>query len=131
MGRAVYVRFTPLPVADQDRAIAFYTEALGFRVAEDRAYQDGWRWITLEIPGAQTKIFLSRKPRGQSADGVPSLVLTVEDVFEKHRELKERGVVFTQEPTRAPWDEREVFAVLRDSEGNLVMLGTESREESR
>ena len=57
----MYVRFAELPVVDQDRAVKFYTEKLGFRVAQDRPYQEGWRWITLEIPGAQTKILLTRK----------------------------------------------------------------------
>lgn len=120
----MYVRFTELPVVDQDRAVAFYTEKLGFRVAQDRSYQEGWRWITLEIPGAQTKILLTRRTEEEARDGVPSLVLTVDDVSKMYEELKEKDVVFTSEPTAAPWDDGEVFAVLRDSEGNLVMLGS-------
>lgn len=119
----MYVRFVELPVVDQDRAVAFYTEKLGFRVAQDRPYQEGWRWITLEIPGAQTKVLLTRRTEEEARDGVPSLVLTVDDVPKRYREINAKGVVFTTEPTSAPWDESEVFAVLQDSEGNLVMLG--------
>lgn len=123
----MYVRFTELPVVDQDRAVAFYTEKLGFRVAQDRPYHEGWRWITLQIPGSQTKILLTRKTAETARDGVPSLVLTVDDVFQSYRQLKEKGVLFTTEPTDAPWDGREVFAVFQDSEENLVMIGTEGR----
>lgn len=123
----MYVRFIELPVVDQDRAMAFYTEKLGLRIAQDRPYQEGWRWITLEIPGSQTKILLTRKTDQTARDGVPSLVLTVDDVLQTYQQIKEKGVVFTTEPTTAPWDEGEVFAVFQDSEGNLVMIGTEGR----
>lgn len=121
----MYIRFTELPVVDQDRAVKFYKEKLGFRVADDRGYKEGWRWITLEIPGAQTKILLTRKNDGDERNGVPSLVLTVDDVVKIHDDLKAKGVEFTTEPTGADWDESEVLAVFKDSEGNLVMLGTE------
>lgn len=122
--KLVYVRFTELPVIDQDRAVAFYTEKLGLRVAQDSPYQEGWRWITLEIPDAQTKILFTRKAGDEGTDA-PSLVLTVDDVVRSYEEIKEKGVVFTTAPTQAPWNPEEVFAVLRDSEGNLVMLGSE------
>ena len=120
----MYVRFAELPVADQDRAIAFYTENLGFRVVRDTPYEeDGWRWVILEIPGAQTKILLSRRPNTEG--DVPSLVLTVDDVHRWYEELKAKGVSFKTGPSRAMWNDAEVYAVLRDSEGNLVMLGSD------
>lgn len=119
-----YVRFVELPAVDQERAVKFYTEKLGFRVAQDREYKEGWRWVSLEIPEAQTKILLTQKS-GETRD-VPSLVLTVDDVYASYRELKEKGVEFTTGPDEAPWDGGEVFAVFRDSEGNLVMIGSEN-----
>lgn len=121
----MHVRFTELPVVDQDRAVKFYTENLGFRVVQDRPYLEGWRWITLEVPGGQTKILFSRKDAAANND-VPSLVLTVDDVPGISEAMKKRGVVFTTEPTTAPWDEREIYAVFQDSENNLVMIGSES-----
>ncbi len=127
----LYVRFAELPVADQDRAVSFYTEKLGFRVAEDVPYRDGWRWIELEIPGAQTKILLTRKSDNEggkareAGDGAPRLVLNVDDVYALHRELKEKGVDFAAEPTVGTWGGGEVFAMFWDSEDNLVMVGTE------
>jgi len=117
-----YVRFVELPAIDQRRAVQFYTEKLGFRVAQDMEYKEGWRWVSLEIPGAQTKILLTRSS-GTSRD-YPSLVLTVDDVHQTYRELKEKGVEFTDEPDQAPWNSAEAYAVFKDSEGNLVMLGS-------
>lgn len=120
----MYVRFVELPVIDQDRAIAFYTETLGLRVAEDMPYGNGWRWVTLAIPGAETKILLTRKADGHSRTS-PQLVLTVHDVEGLYRELKGKGVEFPQELTSASWNPAETYAVLRDSEGNLVMISSD------
>lgn len=120
----MYVRFVELPVVDQDRAVAFYTQKLGLRVAQNEPYEEGWRWITLELPGARTKILLARKNPESVRTDVPSLVLTVDDVYRRYRELREKGVVFTTEPTTAPWNDRETYAVFQDSEGNLVVLGS-------
>ncbi|MGH8655652.1 MAG: VOC family protein, partial [Gammaproteobacteria bacterium] len=48
--------FTSLNSRDQDRAVSFYTEKVGLKVVQDAPYQDGWRWIELEIPGAETRL---------------------------------------------------------------------------
>jgi len=64
------VKFASVPVADQERALAFYTEKLGFRVVTDQPFNDKQRWIELGIPGADTRLVLfqftdSLKPGGQ------------------------------------------------------------------
>src|SRR2546430_15787441 len=64
------VKFASIPVTDQDRAIAFYTEKLGFRLVTDQPFTDEQRWIELGIPGADTRVVLFRfddslKPGGQ------------------------------------------------------------------
>lgn len=75
--------------------------------------------------GLKKRILLTLKTDENVRDGVPSLVLTVDDVFRHYQELTQKGVVFKAEPTTAPWDDGEVYAIFRDSEDNLVMLGTE------
>src|SRR5690606_15757427 len=108
VGLDMFVRFVELPAVDQDRAVRFYTEMLGFRVAEDAAYQDGWRWLLLEIPGAETKILLTKKDAGDNPNSSrPNLALTVDDVEGLYRELKEKGVEFPQELTSASWNPAE------------------------
>jgi predicted enzyme related to lactoylglutathione lyase len=118
-----YVKFKELPVTDQDRAIQFYTKQVGLRVAQDRPYQEGVRWIELEIPDAQTKILFSPRPDEIPTD-IPSLALITDDVRASYEELCAKGVVFTQEPTAAPWNPQEMFALFRDSEGNTVLIST-------
>jgi lactoylglutathione lyase len=116
-----YVKFKELPVAQQERALRFYTEQLGLRVAVDRPYEEGTRWIELELPGAQTRILFVPRADELPAD-TPSLVLLTADVQASYDVLRAKGVVFTQAPTTASWNSQELFALFRDSEGNLVLI---------
>src|SRR4029077_7690305 len=52
------MKFVSIPVTDQDRALAFYTEKLGFRVVTDQPYDATQRWIELGVPGADTGVVL-------------------------------------------------------------------------
>ena len=52
------VKFVSIPVTEQDRALAFYTEKLGFRVVTDQPFDGKQRWIELGIPGADTRVVL-------------------------------------------------------------------------
>ena len=54
------VKFVSIPVEDQDRALAFYTEKLGFSLLTDQPFDANQRWIESQIPGAQTGIALFR-----------------------------------------------------------------------
>jgi predicted enzyme related to lactoylglutathione lyase len=117
-----YVKFASLPVHDQDRALAFYRDRLGFKVAQDSPFMEGWRWIELAIPGARTRIWFSRRPDTTPAEE-PTMILMTRDVRATYSELAAKGVEFTQPPTEAGWSPGEVFALFRDSEGNLIMLG--------
>lgn len=118
-----HVKFAGLPVSDQDRAVAFYRDVMGLTLAADQHYGSGWRWIEFEVPGSPTKILFEK--RANEAPGEqPSLILVVSDVDAAFRELSGRNVVFDQDPIDAPWSPKERYALLRDSEGNLVMLGS-------
>lgn len=118
-----FVKFAELPVADQDRALNFYTEKLGLQVAQDAPYKDGWRWIELSVPGAETRIMLTQQT-GEAKSDTPRLVFISDDVDATYRKLSARGVVFTKEPTKAPWNPGQTFAQLRDSEGNGIVITT-------
>lgn len=119
-----HVKFSGLPVSDQDRATAFYRDVMGLTLATDQQYGSGWRWIEFEVAGSPTRVLFER--RANEAPGEqPSLVLVVADVDAAYGELKSRGVVFDQEPIDAPWAPKERYALLRDSEGNLVMIGSD------
>jgi predicted enzyme related to lactoylglutathione lyase len=117
-----HVKFANLPVTDQDRALAFWRDRLGLAVATDEAYGEGWRWIELELPGAETRLVFTRRP-DETPSAEPDLILICDDVDESFRDLMAKGVAFTQDPSDAPWRAGERYALFRDSEGNLVMLG--------
>lgn len=118
-----HVKFSSLPVTNQDRAIAFYRDVLGLALAADQQYGSGWRWIELEVAGSPTRILFERRTNEQPGEQ-PVLVLVVESVDDAYVRLAAKGVVFDQPPIDAPWAPRERYALLRDSEGNLVMIGS-------
>ena len=110
------IKFASIPVADQDRALKFYTEKLGFRVITDSPFNDEQRWIELGISGSDAKIVLFTPEEHRDRIGTASHVtFWSSDVPKTYAELKARGVEFTGEPQAAEWGS---FAVFTDSEGN-------------
>jgi predicted enzyme related to lactoylglutathione lyase len=115
------VKFVSIPVADQDRALAFYTEKLGFRVATDQPFDGKQRWIELAIPGADTGVVLFRVNEGPQPGGFMNMSLWTDDVRSTAKTLKERGVEFVAEPKKEEWG---VSAIFKDSEGNRFVLSS-------
>lgn len=116
------VKFVSIPTHDQDRALAFYTEKLGFRLITDQPFVPGQRWIELGIGHSETRLVLFTPPGEEDKGGVRfSGALACDDVEATHRQLTERGVSFEAPPTRQPWG---MFAVMRDSEGNRFVLSS-------
>lgn len=116
------IKFLGIPVRDQDRALKFYTEKLGFRVLTDQAFSEKQRWIELSIPGAETGIVLFT-PDGQE-ERIGSFVNTsweVDDIDKTYSELQSKGVEFAGPPQKQPWG---TFLMLKDSEGNQIVLSS-------
>ena len=116
------IKFLGIPVRDQDRALRFYTEKLEFRVLTDQEFSDTQRWIELSIPGAETGIVLFT-PDGHQ-DRIGTFVNTsweVDNVEKTYNELLARGVEFASSPQKQPWG---TFAIMKDSEGNQVVLAS-------
>ena len=122
------VEVVGLYVRDQDEALAFYVEQLGFRVHTDVRNGD-YRWLTVQHPDQpsfQLGLFTPGPPvldaetaqtlRAMVAKGaMPPLVLNVDDCRAAYERLRTRGVEFTQEPV----DRYEnVDAGFRDPSGN-------------
>ena len=78
--RITHIGTVIVPVADQDAALAFYRDALGFEVRIDGAFSDGQRWIEVAPPGGQTSIALV--PDG--ASGGVEISLATEDAEADH-----------------------------------------------
>jgi predicted enzyme related to lactoylglutathione lyase len=114
------IKFLGIPVRDQERALAFYTDKLGFRILTDQDFSPTQRWIELSIPGAETGIVLFT-PEGHE-DRIGTFVNTsweVESIDKAYEELLARGVEFTGPPEKQPWGN---FVIMKDSEGNQLCL---------
>jgi predicted enzyme related to lactoylglutathione lyase len=117
------IKFVNIPVADQARALAFYTEKLGFTVATNQAMgPSGQRWIELKIPGAETRVSLFTPPGQEDRVGtfVP-LSLWADDIDGTYETLRARGVEFVAPPKKESWGTSVIF---KDSEGNQLHLGS-------
>jgi predicted enzyme related to lactoylglutathione lyase len=116
------IKFVSVPVHDQDRALAFYTNALGFTVATDQPFGETQRWIELKIPGADTRLVLFT-PDGHEdrIGGAQPLTFLSANVEATYAELRARGVEFLAGPDTQPWG---TYATFKDSEGNQFVLSS-------
>jgi predicted enzyme related to lactoylglutathione lyase len=115
------VKFVSIPVRDQDKALAFYTEKLGFEILTDQPFGPQ-RWIELKIPGAQTGVVLFTPPGHEDRIGsFTSISFTCDDVDKTYAELTARGVEFVQPPKKESWGTSAIF---KDPDGNSFVLGT-------
>ncbi|HKA90976.1 MAG TPA: VOC family protein [Haliangiales bacterium] len=91
-------------VHDQDEALRFYTERLGFDKRDDVTMGD-FRWLTVVPRGGDVAIVLQRAVDGRAAQvgKGTTWVLQVDDVLRTYEELLARGVKFRGEPSRQPW----------------------------
>ena len=121
------IHFQSIPVVDQDRALAFYTQNLGFEVHTDVPYSDGWRWIFLTLPGAETRLHFATRD-DISITGKPALCLVCDSVDDEAEKLRANGVEITNGPDDAPWQPGIRWLMVRDSEDNMILL--ESFKES-
>ena len=122
------IELTSLFVDDQRKALAFYTDVLGFVKHHDIPLGDD-SWLTVVSPVAPDGPELLLEPAGHPAvkpfrdalveDGIPSAQFAVDDVHAEHERLSDAGVVFTQPPTDIG---SAVVAVLDDTCGNLVQI---------
>jgi catechol 2,3-dioxygenase-like lactoylglutathione lyase family enzyme len=120
-------------VLDQDSALDFYTNKLGFKTIKDVPMGDGDRWITVsppEQPGFE--IMLSPVTRGifsqETVEALRSLVIkgtfgvglfTCHDIFATYEEMKAKGVEFTKQPKKEFYGTEAMF---KDDSGNWFSL---------
>lgn len=115
-------------VADQAKALAFYTDILGFTVKNDIPMGEH-RWLTLVSPEEPDGVELALEPNAYPAaaafqaklmsDGIPWTSFRVDNVKAEHERLSAAGVAFTQLPTSAG---DYVMATFNDTCGNLIQI---------
>jgi catechol 2,3-dioxygenase-like lactoylglutathione lyase family enzyme len=122
------INVTSVLVDDQAKALAFYTEKLGF-VAKTDVPVGAFRWLTVVGANEPDGVELLLEPDAHPAarefkralveDGIPFTSFEVDDVNATHEDLEARGVRFTQAPNAMG---PVITAVLDDTCGNLIQL---------
>ena len=110
------LKFVSIPVRNQDAALQFYTEKLGFRLTTDQEFSPTQRWIELAIPGAETGVVLFTPLGHEDRVGdFQSMSFWCDDVFATADILRSKGVVFIQEPRKEHWGTSAIFADIDDN----------------
>jgi catechol 2,3-dioxygenase-like lactoylglutathione lyase family enzyme len=122
------IQLTSVMVDDQEKALVFYTDILGF-VKKTEIPVGEFRWLTVVSPDGPDDIELSLEPAGYPfaktfqqelfANGIPATAFAVDDIQAEYDRLGALGVEFTSEPTeQGP----VITAVFNDTCGNLIQL---------
>ncbi|MGA8795768.1 MAG: VOC family protein [Candidatus Cybelea sp.] len=122
------IKLTTVHVDDQEKALRFYTEALGFIKKAD--FSNGpFRWLTVASPedpdGTELQLALNDNPAAKAyqearfAQDQPAVMFFTDDVKGDYERIKSRGAEFTMPPTEVTGS---TIAVLNDTCGNLVQI---------
>ena len=122
------IKLTSIMVDDQDKALRFYTDVLGFEKKHDIPVGE-YRWITVVSTENTGDVELALEPNANPAgrtyqealfaQGIPATAFESSDIHGECARLKEKGVVFTREPADAG---PVILAVFSDTCGNLIQL---------
>lgn len=110
-----------VPVADQDKAIEFYVEKLGFEKRTDVPFGDGNRWVEVAPVGAATTVALVQPMEGQEVGIEARVAFDSTDIEADHAALRERGVDVDAEVMRMGGPVPPMF-FFRDQDGNRLLI---------
>jgi predicted enzyme related to lactoylglutathione lyase len=122
------IKVTTLYVDDQEKALHFYTEVLGFVKKTDFS-QGPYRWLTLASPeepeGTELQLALNNNPAAKAyqeaifQQGQPAFMFFTDDIKSDFERIKARGAEFTMPPTDVT---ASIIAMLKDTCGNLIQI---------
>jgi predicted enzyme related to lactoylglutathione lyase len=122
------IKLTSVFVDDQEKALRFYTDVLGFTKKADFS-QGGYRWLTVASPdepdGTQLQLALNNNPPAKAyqeaifQQGQPAANFYSDDVKAEYERIKSRGAEFTMPPTEVT---ASTIAMLNDTCGNLIQI---------
>ena len=111
-----------IPAADQDRALGFYVETLGFELRTDETFADGqMRWIEVAPRGAATAIAITPPMEGGPTSVDSGIIISTDDIDADHAALKDAGVDVVPEISRMGAPVPPMFR-LRDPSGNALTI---------
>ena len=114
-----------LLVHNQDDALHFYTNILGFKLHTDVIMENGFRWLTIcfkNQPDLEVALILAKTPQekslvGKQAATYPFICILTDDCKKDYEFLKANGVEFIQEPRQQPWG---IEALFKDLYGTVI-----------
>ena len=122
------IKVTSVYVDDQEKALRFYTEVLGFVKKADFS-QGPFRWLTVASPenpdGTQLQLALNDNPAAKAyqqamfQQGQPAAMFFTDDVQADYERMKTRGAEFTMPPTDVTGSK---IAILKDTCGNMIQV---------
>jgi|SRR5579859_2977611 len=122
------IKLTTVFVDDQEKALRFYTDVLGFTKKNDFS-QGGYRWLTVVSPeepdGTELQLALNNNPPAKTyqealfQQNQPAVMFFTDDVKGDYERIKGKGGEFTMPPTDVT---ASTIAILNDTCGNLVQL---------
>ena len=122
------IKLTSIMVDDQDKALKFYTEVLGFRKKHDIPVGE-YKWLTVVSPEGPDDLELALEPNANPAartfqqamfaQSIPLAAFEVAGIENEYTRLKELGVVFTKEPVKMG---PVTIAIFSDTCGNLIQM---------
>jgi predicted enzyme related to lactoylglutathione lyase len=116
------IKFSSIPVRDQDRALNFYVNTLGFTLMTDQPMGPGQRWIEVRPPKGDAGVALFTPPGYEDRVGTfTGISMECDDVQKTYEELSAKGVEFAKPPKAESWG---VAAIMKDSEGNQIVLSS-------
>ena len=123
-----HIHSTSIVVTDQDAALDFYVNTLGWQKGMDSPFGPGMRWLTVVPPDATTQLVLSL-PSWTDGDAAPQpgghtgISLVAPDIDETYATLITRGVTFKQPVETMPWGQKATW--FSDPDGNEFFLVSE------
>lgn len=119
-----HVHSVTVLVKDQDQAVDFYVNKLGWEQRSDSPFGEGSRWIEVAPPGATTALALLRpQDIGAPPEAVGSssgVSVVADDLNSTYEELTGRGVEFAQPPGMMPWGQMATW--FNDQDGNHLFV---------
>ena len=107
-------------VDDQEKAIDFWVEQVGFRIQNEESMGPTAKWIEVGPEQAESCLVIYPKSMMEDwAERKPSIVFECQDIHQAYEEMASRGVQFTQEPKNMAWS---WFAIFMDPDGNWYGL---------
>jgi catechol 2,3-dioxygenase-like lactoylglutathione lyase family enzyme len=123
-----YIHSASVAVSDQQKAVDFYTQVLGWEIKVDAPMGPEERFVTVAPPGATTQLALSPLSwfGKEAAGGFTGVSFITHDIDETYKTLTERGVKFKGEPETMPWGDRATW--FYDLDGNEFFLNQEATQ---